>query len=190
MTCDRVLTLLVEFLTHGWPVAAVACAWILRRQIVSVLRRVKGAAAGGFKIDLDDQERLTAATIASAFKPAATPQEALAPEEKDPWRRCGTVYWLGNNIIYTALAIATGNLDAARRELDNAIHHATKLPLHPEVEEKLRNLRAYNWSDPDALRSIVNQLNQLGYRVGVEVVAHQPDFNELDAPRAKRGNSS
>jgi hypothetical protein len=130
---------------------------------------------------------------ASAFLPSLAagpsgPQLSYGSfSNDDPWRWCGTIYWLGNNMMFVALALAIGNLDAARVELDNAIHHATQLPLDPELVEELGNLVKQNFQDPSARKFTIERLIWIGSRFGIYIANQDPGFRETrDVPRSRK----
>jgi hypothetical protein len=82
--------------------------------------------------------------------------------------------------VFAGLAILAGDLDSARKELNNAIHHAKQLPIDPGFVESLRELEGQNFTDPSARKFVVERLVLIGSRIGRFIAHQQPDFPEND----------
>lgn len=117
---------------------------------------------------------------ASGVSGPPLPAGEQPPVSSDPWRRCGNIYWLGNNITFAGLAILNGDLDAGRKELNNAIHHAKQLPIDVAFVEALRELEGQNLSDPSAQKFVIERLVLIGSRIGRFIAHQQRDFPERD----------
>jgi len=102
---------------------------------------------------------------------------------KSPTARCGNVYWLGNNIVYTALALTRGADSDAFREWNHAIHHAIHANVPDALVQRLRSLQDRKLDTSDDRRRVIDELQALWNEIGRDVQAHQPDFAERDVQR-------
>jgi hypothetical protein len=198
---------LILQILKSWPLAAVVLGLVFRGELRGLLLRLRELQLGEkFKMKLEagavpqpaalpTQPAAPAMTEAPATPslPAAKSEDARPTEERpaappaeekkatpDLWRRCGNVYWLGNNIMTVAVALLSGQMVAARRELENAKLHARALPLPSFVVERLQDIDTLDLDDPGERGLAANKLFALGVQVGRFVQAQQPDFAEIE----------
>jgi hypothetical protein len=98
----------------------------------------------------------------------------------DLTRKCGSLFWLANNLVYTAYALAERRLPDALREWNHAIHHAQQLRVPPEHIAKLLSLQGRDLTDAHVRNEVVGELHRVWYEIGLFVAAHQADFVQLD----------
>jgi hypothetical protein len=207
---SEILKWLLELFVHGWALAAVLLALLLRPAVKELLARVDKLRLDvrGLKLESEHGHRslpseqveptsvpaLPATTATPALPPAlpaehgkaGTKESAAAsprPADAPPiWYRAGNIFWLGHNIMFAALAIAAGQTVDGLREWDRAIHHAKQVELSPGLIDALRELRsnAKNFEDNSVRNFVVNSLATLAVRAGKELERRQPDFRERD----------
>jgi hypothetical protein len=172
------LALIVETVTKGWPLAALIIAVVLRTPLFDLLGRIQHIQGGGWKFDLS-AERQAAATaeVVGRELPKATTKGTTSTIEEDQWRKCGEIYWLANNIMFTAFAIVAGDATAARREFEHAIHNAREIPIPEEFINTMDTIGRRNWSDVSTAKTVIDDLVQIGWTLGGFFASHQPGFN-------------
>jgi hypothetical protein len=134
----------------------------------------------------DDVGKIKKADIRKdlSSKLEATFRHVLAlPRRRDAleFARCGNVFWLANNLVYTAYMLSRGDLPSAIREWNHAIHHAQQLPVSLEFVGRLKALRARDFvHNPTEREEVRLEFHKLWLEIGHLLQAHQPDFRERD----------
>jgi hypothetical protein len=101
----------------------------------------------------------------------------------DPWRRCGNIYWLGNDLAFGMASVLAGNDGMVLRALKNAAHHSTQLDIPAEYKRRLADLyfESSGLSNQESRASLINKIGTLGVEIGRYIGHQQPDFPERDA---------
>lgn len=121
----------------AWPLTALAMAWILRREVVTVLGRVDSAKLpGGAELSFGK----SAADAVLNERPA--PGDRAAADSAH-WTKVASIYWLGHDIMWTVDAILRGGEPRfINHGLTQSLHHAQQIGLSQTSPAKaLRRLR-------------------------------------------------
>ena len=122
-------------------------------------------------------------TLAKTFR-----QVLAGPSRRDlssdAWRRCGNVYWLGHNIVTTALSAAVGQPP----DFSGPIHNAQQVPLDAIHVAEIRALEHRSRVGP-VDGTFINAVLEVARNIGRVVQSHQPDFPEHDSfPGSRRAD--